>query len=356
MGNTTKRAIVTGASGLVGSAMVELLMSEGFEVWGIDNNLRRYFFGEEASTEEIGHDLTARYQGRYHAVHLDIRDRTGVRIALSTVKPDFICHAAAQPSHDWSIDHVYEDFDINAVGTLNMLQAYRDFAPEAIFVHVSTSKVYGDNVNDFMYVEHEQRFDLSKTDKYYEGITEELSIQNSKHSPFGASKTCGDIMAQEFGQYFNLPIAIFRPVCITGPSHKGAKLHGYLSYLVKCIATGEKYVINGYKGKQVRDNIHAKDLVRAFYATYEARDVTNLYAGAFYNIGGGRRSNNSILEAIVDIERILNKKGNIEYSDLPRRGDHIWCIFSNKQFQSRYKWELEYDNEKLLIDLCKPYL
>lgn len=356
MGNTTKRALVTGASGLVGSAMVELLISKGFEVWGVDNNLRRYFFGEEASTESVGHSLSEKYKEQYHAVHLDIRDREGVRISLKNANPDYICHAAAQPSHDWSIDHVYEDFDINAVGTINMLQAYRDFCPEAIFVHVSTSKVYGDNVNLLPLEEKETRVDLPENHKYYAGITEDMDIQNCKHSPFGASKACGDMMAQEFGQYFNLPIAIFRPVCITGPNHQGAKLHGYLAYLVKCIATGEKYIVNGYKGKQVRDNIHAKDLVRAFFQTYVQQEVTRSHPGAFYNIGGGRESNNSIMEAIQTLEKLLKKFANVGYTDQNRRGDHRWCIFSNQKFQSRYDWQLEYDNLKLLTDLCQKYL
>ena len=351
-----KQALVTGSGGLVGKAMVELLIKEGFEVVGIDNDRRAYFFGQEASTN--GEILELCKIKEYAHYSRDIRDADAMDEIFRTHGPfDFICHAAAQPAHDWSIDHTREDFAINGMGTLNVLEAYRQYSPKAIFIHVSTSKVYGDNVNELPFIELDTRYDLKPEHYYYKGINESMNIQNCKHSPFGASKTSGDIMAQEFGRYFNLPITIFRPVCISGPSHKGAKLHGYLSYLVKCIATGEKYTVNGYKGKQVRDNIHAKDLVRAFYQCYLDETITRKYPGMYYNIGGGRKSNNSILEAIADIERILGRKGNIEISDEARRGDHQWCIFSNKWFQRHHPdWDIEYDNERLLHDLCIPYL
>src|SRR5258706_14454470 len=338
------RALITGSNGLVGSEMVKLLCVEGWNVLGIDNNTRKYLFGKEASTEETGKELTQKYSNQYNVLNKDIRDQKTIAAMFNLYGPfNFIVHCAAQPAHDWSTDNALEDFQINAVGTVNILEAYRQYSPKTPFIHVSTSKVYGDHVNRFPLIEEKTRFELPKNKPWFEGVNETMSIDQSTHSLFGASKASGDLMAQEYGRYFNLPIAIVRPVCITGKSHQGAKLHGYLAYLAKCIATGEEYTINGYKGKQVRDNIHASDLVKAFYEVY--KDPSKV-EGTVYNIGGGRFSNNSMLEAIAQFEKLLGKKGNIKYSDTTRKGDHKWAIFSNNKFQTDYpNWKLIYDND-----------
>ncbi len=349
------RACITGSNGLVGSEMVKLLCGERWHVIGIDNNTRKYLFGKEASTKEIGEELTRKYPNQYKILKEDIRDQKAIAEVFSSYGPfDFIIHCAAQPAHDWSTNNALEDFQINAVGTVNILEAYRHYSPGAPFIHVSTSKVYGDHVNHLPLFKTKTRFELPKDHPWFEGIDESMSIDQSTHSLFGASKASGDLMAQEYGRYFNLPIAIFRPVCITGKSHKGAKLHGYLAYLAKCIATGKEYTINGYDGKQVRDNIHASDLVKAFYEVYKDSDKIQ---GTVYNIGGSRFSNNSMLEAIAQFEKLLGKRGNFKYSEVSRNGDHKWCIFSNKKFQNDYpNWKLTYDNNAIMKELAEIYL
>lgn len=349
-----KRALITGSNGLVGSEAVKFLCEQGWRVYGVDNDTRAYLFGPEASTKSIGEELVEKYPN-FFLINGEIRNVKEMENIFDLGGPfDLIIHAAAQPAHEWSTNHAIEDFHINALGTVIMLEAYRQKSPKAVFIQVSSSKVHGDHVNDLPLEELEDRFDLPKDHPQYEGVDEDLLVNGNLHSLFGASKACGDIMAQEYGKYFNLPIAIFRPVCITGASHKGAKLHGYLAYLIKCIATGEKYTINGYKGKQVRDNIHAADLIAAFWEVYN--DPTGSY-GEAYNIGGGRQSNNSILEAVAQAESILGKKGNIEYSDQNRRGDHKWCIYSSLKFRQKYpNWKISYDNDAIMKDLCQPYL
>lgn len=355
-------ALVTGYAGLVGSEMTRLLCDKGWTVVGIDNDTRAYMFGEEASTKSVADDLKEKYEDKLISYSLDIRDyQTLVELFAQEGSFDFICHAAAAPAHEWSTDHALEDFAINATGTVNMLEAYRQHSPKAVFIQVSSSKVYGDTVNELPLVEKETRYELPISTEnplpdHWNGMKEEdQRLDGNLHSLFGASKACGDIMAKEYGTYFNLPISIFRPVCISGSAHKGVPLHGYLAYLVKCVATGIKYIINGYKGKQVRDNIHAKDLVKAFYTVYEHRD--RITPGDAFNIGGGRQSNNSILEAIAQVEEILGKKAVVEYSDVTRRGDHKWCIFDSSKFKTKYpEWSLEYDNDKLMAELCQPYL
>ena len=290
-----KKALITGSSGLVGSTAVEFLCQKGFNVVGIDNDLRSYLFGKDASTKEEGKRLQIEYKN-FKLLSIDIRDEKKIVRAFKEEGPfDFIIHAAAQPAHEWSTNHALEDFQINGWGSMVVLESFRQYSPKAVFIHVSSSKVYGDSVNDLPLREFKKRFDLPKNHPFWEGTDETMRLDGNLHSLFGASKGCGDLMAHEYGTYFNLKIAIFRPVCITGKAHKGAKLHGYLSYLVKCIAEGEKYTINGYKGKQVRDNIHAYDLVTAFWEVYKNPKYSY---GEAYNIGGGRESNNSILEAI----------------------------------------------------------
>jgi len=354
------RVLVTGSSGLVGSEMVKFLNNPAYEVFGIDNDSRAYFFGKEASTEPTKVQLMQECKN-FTPINIDLRNLDDLRAVFQNFGPfNFIVHAAAQPAHDWSIDNTIEDFQMNAVVTVNMLECFRQYSKNAVFIHVSTSKVYGDHVNELPLVELETRWELDKEycDMVHEwfswhGVNEGMSIQSCIHSPFGASKACGDLMAQEFARYYGLKIAIFRPVCITGPAHKGAKLHGYLAYLVKCIATGQPYTINGYKGKQVRGNIHAYDLVSAFYEVFMA-DCP--YPGEYYNIDGGRESNNSILEAIAQCETILGVKGNVTYSEVNRRGDHKFCIFDSSKFKSYYpNWKLTYDNDRIMKELCEAH-
>lgn len=350
-----KKALVTGSCGLVGSGAVDFLCQKKFQVLGIDNNLRAYLFGEDAATIKEGIKLKEKYKN-FSLLSIDIRESDEVKKIFQDYGPfDLIIHAAAQPSHEWSTNNALEDFQINAWGTIVMLENLRKFSPKAVFIQVSSSKVYGDSVNDLPLVEYKTRFDLPRGHPFWEGINEEdMRLDGDLHSLFGASKACGDLMAHEYGTYFNLKIAIFRPVCITGSTHKGAKLHGYLSYLVKCISTSQKYIINGYSGKQVRDNIHANDLVRAFWEVYKNPKYSY---GEAYNIGGGRISNNSILEAIAQAEGILNRKSIVEYSNINRLGDHKWCIYSSKKFKSRYpNWKIEFDNDKIMADLCSIYL
>lgn len=351
---TMKKALITGSSGLVGSEAVKFLCSYGWEVYGIDNNRRAYLFGYFASTGDTGKNLSNKFNN-FHHVSIDIRNREKIDEFFRSHKFDFIIHAAAQPSHEWSINNALEDFDINAVGTINILEAYRQHSPEAVFIHVSSSKVYGDSVNSLPLVEMETRYDLPFNHKYYNGLDEDFGrLDGNLHSLFGASKACADITAKEYATYFNLPIAIFRPVCISGSAHKGCEMHGYLAYLVKCIAEGKKYTINGYKGKQVRDNIHAYDLVTAFYEVYKNPEYSY---GEAYNIGGGRESNNSILEAIKQTEEILDKKAIYEYSETYRRGDHLWCIYDSSKFKKNYpEWNIKYNNDKLMKEICSQYL
>lgn len=350
-----KKVLISGSSGLVGSECVKLFCERGFEVTGIDNDRRAYFFGDSASTEPMKRELLGKYKN-FLSIPADIRDHARLIEIFKMVKPDLVIHSAAQPAHDWSIENTVEDFHINAVGTVNMLDCFRRVTPEGIFIQVSTSKVYGDCVNDLPLVINGARYAVDFTQPTPDwvnenGITEEAPIQAVIHSPFGASKACGDLMAQEFALYYNLRVAIFRPVCITGAAHMGAKLHGYLAYLVKCLAKGDEYIVNGYGGRQVRDNIHASDLAAAFYEVYSNGVRVN---GRYYNIGGSVKSNNSILEAIADCEKILGKKGNVKFSDIPRRGDHKWCVFDTSLFEKDYpNWVLKYDNASILNELCE---
>lgn len=351
------KALISGYAGLVGSEMTRLLCDKGWTVVGIDNDTRAYMFGKEASTKDTAKDLKEKYGDLINRYFLDIRNyEVLTAIMKSEDSFDLIVHAAAAPAHEWSTDHALEDFAINASGTMNMLEAYRQNSPKAVFIQVSSSKVYGDTVNELTLQNLPTRFELESGDKFWNGMKEEdQRLDGNLHSLFGASKACGDIMAKEYGTYFNLPISIFRPVCIVGQAHQGVALHGYLAYLVKCVATGTKYVINGYKGKQVRDNIHAKDLVKAFYTVYEHRD--RITPGEAFNIGGGRQSNNSILEAIAQAEKILGKKAVVEYSNITRRGDHKFCVFDSTKFKTKYpEWSLEFTNDKIMEDLCSKYV
>lgn len=344
------KALVTGASGLVGSAAVEHLCAIGWDVVGVDNNQRGKMFGPNGSTLSEGTRLALKYSN-FRIADADIRDEAAMKAIFERRGPfDLIIHAAAQPAHEYSTDHALEDFSINATGTMILLETYRQLSPLATFIHVSSSKVYGDSVNTLPLKEYKLRYDLPRMHKNYKGMEEEdMRLDGDLHSLFGASKACGDIMAKEYGTYFKLPIVIFRPVCITGKAHRGVPLHGYLAYLVKCIADGTEYKVNGYLGRQVRDNIHASDLVSAFYEVF-LRGVKT--PGKAYNIGGGREGANSINEAIIEAEALLNKDGNISYTDLTRRGDHKWCVYSSKRFKKDYPgWKPKHNIHTIMREL-----
>lgn len=293
-----KRVLITGSGGLIGSESVRFFAEKGFLVVGIDNDMRSYFFGAEASTKWNNNLLKEKYSN-FIPIDLDIRNEKTIDRIFEEIKFDLIIHTAAQPSHDWAAKEPITDFTVNANGTLNLLEAFRKHAPDAVFIFTSTNKVYGDKPNELPLVELEKRWEIEKGHPYWNGIDEFMSIDQSKHSVFGASKVAADIMVQEYGRYFKLNTGTFRGGCLTGPQHSGAQLHGFLAYLAKCVATGQKYTIFGYKGKQVRDNIHSFDLVNMFWHFFQ-----NPRPGEVYNAGGARHSNISMLEAIEKLENI----------------------------------------------------
>lgn len=342
------RALVTGSAGLIGSEAVKFFAEKGFDVVGIDNNMRSYFFGDEASTDWNRKKLEDLLNDKYTHYKADIRDNDAIGEIFKKHKFDVIIHTAAQPSHDWAAREPMTDFSVNATGTLVMLENMRQYCPEAVFIFTSTNKVYGDTPNRLPLIELEKRWELPKDHKFYKGIDESMSIDQTKHSIFGASKVAADVMVQEYGKYFGFKTAVFRGGCLTGPSHSGAELHGFLAYLIKCIASGKKYTIFGYKGKQVRDNIHSHDLVNAFWHFYQ-----NPRSGEVYNMGGARNSNISMLEAIEKIEKILGKKANYELSEENRIGDHIWYVSDVSKFKQHYPdWDFEYDIDAILEEMC----
>ena len=344
-----KKALITGSAGLIGSEAAKFFASKKFEIVGIDNDMRRYFFGEEASTEWNRKKISKELQGAYTHYNVDIRDNEAVAKIFKKHKFDIIIHTAAQPSHDWAAKEPFTDFTVNANGTLVMLENMRKYCPKAVFIFTSTNKVYGDTPNSLPLVELEKRWELPKNHKFYKGIDESMSIDNTKHSIFGASKVAADVMVQEYGKYFGFKTAVFRGGCLTGPSHSGAELHGFLAYLIKCIWSGKQYTIFGYKGKQVRDNIHSHDLVNAFWHFYKKPR-----SGEVYNIGGARNSNISMLEAIDEIEKRLNKKANYKLSSKNRIGDHIWYVSDVSKFKAHYpSWDFTYDIDKILDEMCE---
>jgi CDP-paratose 2-epimerase len=340
--------IISGAAGLVGSEAVKFYCERNFNVVGLDNDMRKYFFGEEASTSSVLQEQLSAYSN--FANHdVDIRDFNKVSRIFNTYGVDIalVIHTAAQPSHDWAAREPFTDFGVNALGTLNFLEATRQYCPHAPFIFTSTNKVYGDRPNFLPLVEMETRWEIESTHPFYEGIDETMSIDASKHSLFGASKVAADILVQEYGRYFGLKTVAFRGGCLTGPAHAGAELHGFLAYLMKCAVTGREYKIFGYKGKQVRDNIHSSDLVSAFDEFF--RDPR---AGEVYNIGGGRYSNCSILEAVKSCEEITGKKMNLKYLPDNRNGDHIWYISDIRKFKHHYsRWKQTKDVEDILVEI-----
>jgi CDP-paratose 2-epimerase len=341
-------AIVTGSGGLVGSESVRRLVESGWEVVGIENDMRAQFFGPEASTARVTEELVASYPD-FRPIDADVRDEETMRrvFAENASRLELVIHAAAQPSHDWAGREPRTDFAINATGTLNLLEATRDNAPDASFVFLSTNKVYGDLPNELPLQDVGTRLELPAEHRYFAGIDTSMSIDRSTHSLFGVSKAAADLQVQEYGRYFEMPTACFRCGCITGPSHAGARLHGFLAYLMKCTVTGAPYSVYGYEGKQVRDNIHGADLVEAFLEFHHAPR-----AAAVFNMGGGRQSNCSMIEAIDACERIADRKLEWGLSSEARIGDHRWWISDLREFQSVYPdWRLSYDIESILREI-----
>lgn len=329
-----KTLLVTGSSGLIGSEVVDYFCKLGCEVHGVDNNMRADFFGPGGDTRWNQRRLLAAHSNfRHH--ELDIRDRAGVDALLQSLKPSLIAHTAAQPSHDLAASRPFDDFDVNALGTLNLLEATRRHAPEAAFAHMSTNKVYGDRPNTIRLKELPTRWDYDDP-AYANGIREDFSIDQSKHSLFGASKVAGDVMVQEYGRYFGMKTCCLRGGCLTGPNHSGVELHGFLSYLVKCNVEGRTYKIYGYQGKQVRDNIHSLDVAQFIHA-FSAKPRS----GEVYNIGGGRANSVSILEAFDRAASLSRKKMQFEYVDKNREGDHICYISDLSKMKAHYPgWDV----------------
>ncbi len=341
--------LITGSAGLIGSESVRFFAQLGFNIIGIDNDLRAYFFGESASTQWNRDLLKDKYGEQYRHYDLDIRDRDAIERIFKehATDIDLIIHTAAQPSHDWAATDPHTDFTVNANGTLVLLEATRQYCPNAVFIFTSTNKVYGDLPNFLPLQELDTRWEIVPDHPYWLGIDESMSVDQSKHSLFGASKVAADVLVQEYGRYFNMKTASFRGGCLTGPAHSGAKLHGFLAYLMKCTVTDEPYTIFGYKGKQVRDNIHSYDLVNAFYHFYQ-----NPRCGEVYNIGGSRHSNCSMLEAIAQCEALTGKVLQYTYAKDNRSGDHIWYISDVRKFQSHYPtWHYQYGLQDILKDI-----
>lgn len=344
-----KTVLVTGAAGLIGSESVKFFCERGFQVVGIDNDMRRYFFGEDGSTRWMAEELENTYQD-FTNLTVDIRDGEALSRIFQEYGSDLclVIHTAAQPSHDWAAREPITDFTVNANGTLNLLEATRRFCPEAVFIFTSTNKVYGDLPNSLPLVELDTRWEIASTHPYHaQGIDESMSIDNSLHSLFGASKVAADVLAQEYGKYFGLKTGVFRGGCLTGPAHSGAELHGFLSWLMKCAVMGTEYRIFGYRGKQVRDNIHSYDLVNAFYHFFQ-----HPRCGEVYNMGGSRFSNCSMLEAIAMCETIAGKRLKTRYVESNRIGDHIWWISDVTKFKNHYPgWDLTKSISDILTEI-----
>lgn len=341
-------AIVTGSGGLVGGETTRMLLSRGLTVVGIDNDMRSVFFGPSASTQwQV--DLLKKRHGYVHH-DIDIRDAASIARVFDRYRNDIVVvvHCAAQPSHDWAARDPVADFTVNANGTLALLEATRASVPESVFIFVSTNKVYGDRPNHLPLVELETRYEISTDHEWHaHGIPETMSVDQTLHSVFGASKVAADVMVQEYGRYFGMRTACFRGGCLTGPGHSGAQLHGFLAYLVQCAVTDTPYTVFGYKGKQVRDNIHVADLVEAFWMFFQRPQV-----GGVFNMGGGRHSNCSVIEAISMAEMLTGRPMRHEYKEDNRVGDHIWWISDVRKFQSQYPdWKQRFDINSLVADI-----
>jgi CDP-paratose 2-epimerase len=341
-------AVVTGSGGLIGSESVAHFIEAGYDVIGLENDMRREFFGPDASTHGVTERLVATYPG-FRSLDIDIRDTDAVDRVFTEHggRIELVIHTAAQPSHDWAASAPHVDFGVNALGTLNLLESARQHCPNAPFIFTSTNKVYGDTPNHLPLIELDKRLELPSEHPYFGGIDTSMSIDKSMHSLFGASKAAADLLVQEYGRYFEMPTVCFRGGCLTGPNHAGARLHGFLSYLMRCTITGDPYMVYGYKGLQVRDNIHSADLVASFEAFHRAPR-----AAAVYNMGGGRYSNCSMLEAIELCEEIAGRELDWTLSDEARMGDHRWWISDLDEFRRDYPdWEPRYDLRATLTQI-----
>lgn len=347
-------AIVSGSAGLIGSEASRHFAGLGMSVVGIDNDMRQEFFGQEASTRWQRQNLLEELGDRYRHFDADIRDDQAIERLFSEYNSDIklIIHTAAQPSHDWAVRDPKKDFTVNAYGSLNLLEATRQFCPQAVFIFTSTNKVYGDRPNHLPLVEQDLRWEIDPSHAYANGIPEEMLIDQCVHSLFGASKLAADVMVQEYGRYFNMKTCVFRGGCLTGPNHSGTQLHGFLAYLMKCTMMGIPYTVFGYKGKQVRDNIHSYDLIQAFEHFYR-----NPRSGEVYNIGGGRFSHCSMLEAIQMCEEMSGNSLNYRYQDDHRTGDHIWYVSDLSKFQNHYpNWRLTKNVRDILAEIYQHNL
>ena len=343
-----RTVIVTGAAGLIGAETCRRFHAEGYRITGIDNGMRARFFGPEASTAPQLAALRRDIPGYVHH-DVDIREAAAVDAIFAGERDGIaaVIHTAAQPSHDWAAREPLTDFSVNALGTLHVLEAARKHCPEAPFIFTGTNKVYGDTPNRLPLVEQETRWEVDAAHAFHAGVDESMSIDQTLHSVFGAGKVAADVMVQEYGRYFGMPTVCFRGGCLTGPGHAGAELHGFLHYLMKCVVTGAKYRVYGYKGKQVRDNIHSADMVEAFWQFFQSPR-----AGAVYNMGGSRHSHCSLLEAIALCEAIAGKKLTWEYEETNRTGDHIWYVSDVRRFQADYPaWHYRYDLNRLLEEI-----
>jgi len=344
--------LITGSSGLIGSESVDFFSKKGFDVIGIDNNLRKAFFGKEGSTILIKKNLLKKNK-RFKSFSVDIRNYNSLEKIYKKYKKNIslIIHCAAQPSHDYGKNFPHLDFNVNATGTLNLLELTKKYCPSASFIFMSTNKVYGDNPNKLKLIEKDKRWELKKSDKYFNGINENFTIDNCTHSFFGVSKTYADLIVQEYGKNVGLKTVCFRGGCLTGPNHRGAKLHGFLSYLVKISLSEKKYSLIGYKGKQVRDNLHSHDLVNCFWEFFKKPTK-----GEVYNIGGGRYSNCSIIEALELVEKFGKISVKRDILKTPRVGDHIWYISNLSKFKKHYpKWKQKYNTKKIVEELIDNF-
>ena len=342
-------ALVTGSAGLIGSEAARHFAGLGLDVVGIDNDMRRYYFGDDGTTVD-NRDRLVRDLGRaYHHEDLDVRDRAGLDRLVRHYGRDveLVIHAAAQPSHDWAAREPLTDFDVNAVGTINVLESIRQHAPDAVVIHCSTNKVYGDLPNSLPLVERDTRYEIRADHAYAQGIPEEMSIDRSLHSIFGASKVAADVLVQEYGRYFGIRTACFRGGTLTGPAHSAAELHGFLAYLVRCVMEGRTYNLYGYKGKMVRDAIHSRDVLTAFEAFFRAPRVAEVY-----NIGGGRDANTSHIEAFDIVREISGREPIVNYVEDNRVGDHVWYVSDTTRLREHYpEWGLTHDIRSLIQEI-----
>lgn len=342
-------ALITGSAGLIGSESCKFFHQLGFKIIGIDNDMRSYFFGKNASTK-WNQQYLKKSLNNFHSLNIDIRNKEALTKVFKKYGKNIslVIHTAAQPSHDWAAKEPFTDFSVNANGTLNVLELTKLYAPDAVFLFTSTNKVYGDTPNLLPLIELEKRWEVAENHPYYKrGIDESMSIDQTKHSIFGASKVAADVMVQEYGRYFGMKTCVFRGGCLTGPSHSGTELHGFLSYIVKCGIENKNYTIYGYKGKQVRDNIHSFDLINAFYEYYK-----NPRPGAVYNMGGGRHSNCSVIEAIEHIQDLTGREFQYKLSDENRIGDHIWWISDVSKFQNDFpNWNYKYSFKTIIEEI-----